>query len=244
MCLSSYTLSRSHWSYSFVREFSVSRGIVFTERICWSEDLKTAVVGGLLHYHLKNLLPKAELNCWLTVHTAISDPELVFGSHSSPPVMRWVGSEKWEPSMDSIPVDQGAVEDASGIAKKFPENMSQHALRPIFAPRNSQRTTLDSTKNLNEVGKTLLDWQHAIGHCVLIQHLEKFVESFIQLISFCHFLYLTPANSRQYLILDKSSSCQSVPNICSWRSGWSCRRTFVSSMSTNSPLTPIFWYFV
>ena len=197
---------------------SVSRGIVFTERICWSEDLKTAVVVGLLHYHLKNLPPKAGMNCWLTVHTAISDPELVFGSHSSPPVM-----SELVPICENFhgfnSCGSGAVEDASGIAKKFPENMSQMLGGPILhlgIPR--ERLWIPPR---SEVGKTLVDWQHGIGHCVLIQHLEKSLESFKQLISFCTSCILPATDS---VWSSTNLRLAIVSNICSWRSGWSCRR--------------------
>ena len=58
---------------------------------------------------------------WLTVRTGISDLELVFDSHSSPPLMSesvliWLLN-----SMDSIPADKSAVEDATGPAKTFPD---------------------------------------------------------------------------------------------------------------------------
>ena len=53
--------------------------------VCQSEDLKSAVVVGLPHTSLKSSL---RLNFWLTVLTGISDPELVFGFHSSHVVMR------------------------------------------------------------------------------------------------------------------------------------------------------------
>ena len=47
-----------------------------------NEDLKSAVVVGLLHNSLKSLLHWRWLNFWLTVQTGISDLDLVFVSHS------------------------------------------------------------------------------------------------------------------------------------------------------------------
>ena len=43
--------------------------------------------------------------------------------------------------------------------------------------------------------KTLVDWQRGIVHCVLIQHLKKSLESFIQLISCCN-SWILPVSSR------------------------------------------------
>ena len=45
------------------------------------------------------------MNFWLTVRTGISDPELVFDSHSSPPLMSDL-VPTYENSMDSIPADK------------------------------------------------------------------------------------------------------------------------------------------
>ena len=55
--------------------------------VCRNEDLKSAVVVGLLHNYLKIFPLKGRMNFWLTVMTGISDPELVFGFHSSHVVM-------------------------------------------------------------------------------------------------------------------------------------------------------------
>ena len=43
---------------------------------------------------------------WLTVRTGINDPELVFGSHSDPPVMSEFVVLKNANSMDSILADK------------------------------------------------------------------------------------------------------------------------------------------
>ena len=64
--------------------------------------MKSAVFVGLPHNSLKNLPHLGRMNFWLTVLTGISDLELVFESHSSPPLM----SESvliCLNSMDSIP---------------------------------------------------------------------------------------------------------------------------------------------
>ena len=56
---------------------------------------------------------------WLTVRTGISDPQLVFGSHSSPPVM----SEFvliYENSMDSMPADKVLKKTLLDLQKRFP----------------------------------------------------------------------------------------------------------------------------
>ena len=50
-------------------------------------------------------------------------------------------------------------------------------------------------QDLGQVGKTLVDWERGIVHCVLIQHLKKSLESFMQLISFCSSCIL-PVSSR------------------------------------------------
>ena len=54
--------------------------MLLTWRICQNEDLKSEVVVGLPHNSVKKLTR-------LTVLTGISDPELVFGFHSSHVVM-------------------------------------------------------------------------------------------------------------------------------------------------------------
>ena len=50
--------------------------------------------------------------------------------------------------------------------------------------------------------KTQVDWQRGIVHFVLIQHLEKSLESFMQLISFCNFLCLASEFKDSVLFLD------------------------------------------
>ena len=59
------------------------------------------------------------MNFWLTVLTGISDPELVFGSHSSPPVMNELVPTH-ENSMDSIPADKVLKKTRLDLQKRFP----------------------------------------------------------------------------------------------------------------------------
>ena len=56
---------------------------------------------------------------WLTVRTGISDPELVFDSHSSPPVMSEL-VPIYENSMDSIPADKVLKKTLLDLQKRFP----------------------------------------------------------------------------------------------------------------------------
>ena len=59
------------------------------------------------------------MNFWLTVRTGISDPELVFDSHSSPPVMSEL-VPIYENSMDSIPADKVLKKTRLDLQKRFP----------------------------------------------------------------------------------------------------------------------------
>ena len=59
------------------------------------------------------------MNFWLTVRTGISDPELVFDSHSSPPVMSELVPTN-ENSMDSIPADKVLRKTRLDGQKSFP----------------------------------------------------------------------------------------------------------------------------
>ena len=45
--------------------------------------------------------------------------------------------------------------------------------RPIVAAWHSHSTALAFRQELDEVGKTQVDWQRGNVHCVLIQHLEN-----------------------------------------------------------------------
>ena len=86
--------------------------------MCQNEDLKSAVVVGLPHNSLKNLPHKGRANFWLTVLTGISDPELLFGFHSSHVVMCVLMYSELH-GFNSC--GSGAEEDAVGFAKTFPD---------------------------------------------------------------------------------------------------------------------------
>ena len=58
------------------------------------------------------------MNCWLTVLTGISDPELVFGFHSSLVVMCVLIHYR---SMDSIPADKVLKKTQVDFSKTFPD---------------------------------------------------------------------------------------------------------------------------
>ena len=112
---------------------------------CHNEDLKSAVVVGLLHISLKILLHLGRLNFWLTVLTGITDPELVFGFHSSHAV-KCSDTLLELHGFDSC--GKGAGEDAIGFARAFPDIPCcvPNTWRPIFAARHSQRTAQHSTR--------------------------------------------------------------------------------------------------
>ena len=59
------------------------------------------------------------LNFWLTVRTGISDLELVFDSHSSPPLMSEL-VPTYENSLDSIPADKVLLKTRLDLQKRFP----------------------------------------------------------------------------------------------------------------------------
>ena len=109
------------------------------------------------------------MNLWLTVLTGISDPELVFGFHSSHVVMCVLTHER--PNCSTL---------ADEVLKTTPvdfKNVSRYTMcvpntwRPVVAARHSQRDGLAFRQDFEKVGRTLVDWQRGIVHCVLIQHL-------------------------------------------------------------------------
>ena len=59
------------------------------------------------------------MSFWLTVRTGISDPELVFDFHSSPPLMSELVPVH-ENSMDSIPADKVLKKTRLDLQKRFP----------------------------------------------------------------------------------------------------------------------------
>ena len=68
------------------------------------------------------------MNFWLTVQTSISDPELVFDSHSSPPVMSELVPTH-ENSMDSIPADKVLKKTLLDLQKRF---LIYHGVSQMF----------------------------------------------------------------------------------------------------------------
>ena len=62
-----------------------------------------------------------------------------------------------------------------------PKCLAAHCCGSAF-PHNGVAFSQDREK----VRVTLVDWARGTVHCVLIQHLKKSLESFMQLISFCN----------------------------------------------------------
>ena len=96
-----------------------------TSKCCWRGefvkmkiwDLQSLLVCPIIL--LKNLPYKGWLNFWLTVRIGISDLELVFGFHSSPPVRSDLVLI-YENSMDSIPADKVLKMTRLDWQKRFP----------------------------------------------------------------------------------------------------------------------------
>ena len=113
------------------------------------------------------------MNFWRTVLTGISDPELVFVLHSSHAVTRVL--------IHSRPKD---LTLADKVLKKTPLDLQErfpvyHAcpkyLAAHFGGSAFPENGLAFHQDLDEVGKTLVDWQRGIVHSVLIQHLENLI---------------------------------------------------------------------
>ena len=85
------------------------------------------------------------MNFWLTVQTGISDLELVFGFHSSPPV-RSESVLMYENPMNSIPSNKVLKKTRLVLQKTFPD-----------IPCVSQMLGGPSLR-LGEVKKTQVDW--------------------------------------------------------------------------------------
>ena len=206
---------------------------------CWSTP----------HNTLKNLPHKEWLNFWLTVLTGISDLELVFDSHSSPPVMSEL-VPTYENSKDSIPVDKVLKKTLLDLQKRFP---MYHVSQMLGGPSLRLGIPIERLSIPSGIGwggkdtSWLVTWE-----CPLRTDSAswKSLESFIQLISFCNSCVL-PVSSR---IVSWSSSnlllaivsnvdpwnrfnssfslrlcswasprSQFCFNNCSWRSCWSRR---------------------
>ena len=117
---------------------SSNKQTLLVEGICRNEDLRSAVVVGLLHNSLKNLPHYGRMNFWLTVLTGISDPELVFGFHSSHVVMCVVIFRTQWIQLLRIRCWRGRNWICKNVFKytmRVP-----NAWRPIFAARHFQRT--------------------------------------------------------------------------------------------------------
>ena len=83
----------------------------------------------------------------LTPVTGISDPELVFDSHSSPPVMSEL-VPTYENSMDSIPADKVLKMTQLDLQKRFPiYHVCPNAWRPFSPAWHSYRTAWHSFRN-------------------------------------------------------------------------------------------------
>ena len=68
----------------------------------------------------------------------------------------------------------GAEDDAAGFAKRFPiYHVCPKCLAANFCGSAFLQNGLAFYQELDEVGKTQVDWQRGNVHCVLIQQLEN-----------------------------------------------------------------------
>ena len=80
----------------------------------------------------------------------------------------------YENSMDSIPADKVLKKTRLDLQKRFPiyhvcpKCLAAHLCGSAFLYNG-----LAFHQELDEVGKTQVDWQRVNVHCVLIQHLEN-----------------------------------------------------------------------
>ena len=80
----------------------------------------------------------------------------------------------YENSMDSLPVDKVLKKTPLDLQKRFPiyhvcpKCLAAHLCGSAFLWNG-----LAFHQELDEVGKTQVDWQRGNVHCVLIQHLEN-----------------------------------------------------------------------
>ena len=76
--------------------------------------------------------------------------------------------------MDSIPADQVLKKTLLDLQKRFPINhVCPKCLAAHFCGSAFQKNGLAFHQELDEAGKTQVDWQRGNVHCVLIQHLEN-----------------------------------------------------------------------
>ena len=113
--------------------------------------------------------------------------------------------------MDSIPADKVLKRTQLDLQKRFPNIpcVSQMLGGPFLRGSAFLKNGLAFLQELDEVGKTVVDWQRGNFHCVLIQHLENLLNhscnNFV-----LQFLYLASKFQNSILVLDESSSCHGV----------------------------------
>ena len=96
------------------------------------------------------------MNFWLTVLTGISDLELVFGFHSSHEVMCVL--IHWG-SMDLTLADKVLKKTPTDLQKRFPIYLvCPKCLAAHRCGSALQKNVLAFHQELDEVGKTLVDW--------------------------------------------------------------------------------------
>ena len=97
-----------------------------------------------------------------------------------------------------IPADKVLKMKHLDLQKRFPIcHVCPKCLAALLCGSAFLSKGLAFFQELDEVGKTLVDWQRGNFHCELIQHPENLLsfESFIQLISFCE-SYILPISSK------------------------------------------------
>ena len=96
------------------------------------------------------------MNFWLTVRTGISDPELVFGFHSSHVVM-CVLIHKILTVL--TPADKVLKKTLLDLQKRFPiYHVCPKCLAAQFCGSATRKNVATSLQVSDEVGKTLVDW--------------------------------------------------------------------------------------
>ena len=76
--------------------------------------------------------------------------------------------------MDSTLADKVLKKTLLNLQKRFPIfHVCPKCLAARFCGSAFPENGLAFHQDLDEVGKTLVDWQRGIVHCVLIQHLEN-----------------------------------------------------------------------
>ena len=77
--------------------------------------------------------------------------------------------------MDSTLADKVLKKTLLDLQKRFPiyHVCPKNTWRSIFCGSTFPENGSAFHQDLDEVGKTLVDWQRGIVHCVLVQHLEN-----------------------------------------------------------------------